>query len=123
VLHSSVVCRIAAPQEQNAHHLILKKLGLPGAERLDLSVWKTNIADRWDSLKEPVKITLIGAWFGASAGRSLACAMAGPCWPCTSDLAWPASPQALPTATCQGAQQPVPVLPGRGAHASAASGG
>lgn len=47
-------------QEQSAQHLILKKLGLPHAERLDLTVWRTGLADRWDSLKEPVKITLIG---------------------------------------------------------------
>ncbi|KAG2429539.1 hypothetical protein HXX76_010774 [Chlamydomonas incerta] len=53
-------------QEQNVHHLICNKLGLAEADKLDLSVWKANLADRWDSLVEPVKITLIGKYTNLS---------------------------------------------------------
>jgi len=35
-------------------------LGLSGSDKLDLTSWKANLADRWDSLSEPVRITLIG---------------------------------------------------------------
>eukprot|EP00983_Pelagomonas_calceolata_P127039 1161361-Pelagomonas_calceolata.AAC.14 len=38
-------------------------LGLSGSDKLDLSLWKANIADRWDSLTEPIKIALIGGCF------------------------------------------------------------
>jgi hypothetical protein len=37
-----------------------RKLGLPNSDKLDLSVWKAQLADRWDSLVDPVRITLIG---------------------------------------------------------------
>lgn len=50
-------------EAQHAHAIICKALGLTGAERLDLASWKLNLADRWDSLAEPVKITLIGEPF------------------------------------------------------------
>ena len=51
---------VIPPLRQNVHHLLCTKLGLTAADKLDLSVWKANLADRWDSLTEPVKITLIG---------------------------------------------------------------
>lgn len=39
---------------------------MSGSEKLDLSLWKTNIADRWDSLTEPVRIALIGVPVGGT---------------------------------------------------------
>lgn len=57
--------------------LATPQLGLTGAERLDLSAWKRDIADRWDSLTDPVKIVLIGKYTGArdkvAAGQTQAC--------------------------------------------------
>lgn len=53
-------------EEQGAHHMICKQLCLPNSDKLDLSAWKLNIADRWDSLVDPVKITLIGKYTGLS---------------------------------------------------------
>lgn len=52
--------------EQNVHHIICSKLGLSGADSLDLSAWRLNIADRWDSLTDPVKIALIGKYTNLS---------------------------------------------------------
>ena len=42
------------------HSATHRKLGLAGSDKLDLSVWKANLADRWDSLVEPVRISLVG---------------------------------------------------------------
>ncbi|KXZ49682.1 hypothetical protein GPECTOR_20g539 [Gonium pectorale] len=53
-------------QEQVVHELLCKRLGLTEFGKLDLSAWKTNLADRWDSLVEPVKITLIGKYTNLS---------------------------------------------------------
>uniref|UniRef100_A0A7S3R0Q0 CTP synthase n=1 Tax=Dunaliella tertiolecta TaxID=3047 RepID=A0A7S3R0Q0_DUNTE len=53
-------------ESQGAHHTICKVLGLSGSDKLDLSLWKANIADRWDSLTEPIKIALIGKYTGLS---------------------------------------------------------
>uniref|UniRef100_A0A7S0RRZ8 CTP synthase n=1 Tax=Chlamydomonas leiostraca TaxID=1034604 RepID=A0A7S0RRZ8_9CHLO len=53
-------------ESQRAHHQICRKLGLPNSDKLDLSAWKLNLADRWDSLTDPVKITLIGKYTGLS---------------------------------------------------------
>jgi len=47
-------------ESQGAHRVILAKLGLPNADRIDLSLWRTTLADRWDALTEPVSIALIG---------------------------------------------------------------
>jgi CTP synthase len=53
-------------ESQEAHKVICDKLGLPGAEKLDLTLWKTTLADRWDSLVDPVKIVIIGKYTGLS---------------------------------------------------------
>jgi len=53
-------------ESQGAHNIICKSLNLPGADRMDLSLWKNSLADRWDSLVDPVKITLIGKYTGLS---------------------------------------------------------
>ncbi|GLI63851.1 hypothetical protein VaNZ11_006954 [Volvox africanus] len=53
-------------QEQGAHQLLCAKLGLTEADKLDLTSWKVNLADRWDSLTDPVKITLIGKYTNLS---------------------------------------------------------
>ncbi|GLC65728.1 hypothetical protein PLESTF_000333500 [Pleodorina starrii] len=53
-------------QEQGAHQILCSKLGLANADKLDLTSWKFNLADRWDSLTEPVKITLIGKYTNLS---------------------------------------------------------
>ena len=47
-------------EAQGAHKAILDKLGLPNADKIDLTLWRTTLADRWDSLTEPVSIALIG---------------------------------------------------------------
>mmetsp|Transcript_17645 Transcript_17645/g.30259 ORF Transcript_17645/g.30259 Transcript_17645/m.30259 type:complete len:597 (-) Transcript_17645:302-2092(-) len=49
-------------ESQGAHHVICKKLALTGSDRLDTSRWRMNLADRWDSLVDVVKITLIGKY-------------------------------------------------------------
>ncbi|GAX75826.1 hypothetical protein CEUSTIGMA_g3269.t1 [Chlamydomonas eustigma] len=53
-------------ESQGAHKVICSKLGLPNAETLDLSLWRSTLADRWDSLTELVNITLIGKYTGLS---------------------------------------------------------
>ncbi|KAJ9516479.1 hypothetical protein QJQ45_011163 [Haematococcus lacustris] len=53
-------------ESQQAHHIICRKLNLAGSDKLDLATWKLNTADRWDSLSEPVKVTLIGKYTGLS---------------------------------------------------------
>uniref|UniRef100_A0A383WIW8 CTP synthase n=1 Tax=Tetradesmus obliquus TaxID=3088 RepID=A0A383WIW8_TETOB len=54
-------------QSQDAHKTILRVLGLSGhADKLDMHGWKTQIADRWDSLKDPVKIAMIGKYTALS---------------------------------------------------------
>ncbi len=47
-------------EAQEAHKIILAKLGLPNADKIDLSLWRTTLAERWDSLTELVTIALIG---------------------------------------------------------------
>ena len=39
-----------------------RKLCLPNSNTLDLSLWRSSLADRWDSLTDPVRIMLVGAW-------------------------------------------------------------
>ncbi len=42
--------------EQGTHTTVCTALGLPGADRLDLREWKTQIADRWDAIcADPVR--------------------------------------------------------------------
>lgn len=53
-------------ESQGAHHIICKHLGLSGSDRLSLSLWRDNLADRWDSLVEPVRIALIGKYTNLS---------------------------------------------------------
>ena len=55
-------------QEQGAHETVCRVLGLGEAVsgRLDMRRWKADIADRWDALKEPVRIALIGKYTGLS---------------------------------------------------------
>ena len=47
-------------QAQGAHETICRLLGLGGAARIDTSLWRQKIADKWDSLKEPVCIAMVG---------------------------------------------------------------
>ncbi len=49
-------------QEQDAHVNICKHLQLPGAENLDLKAWRTQLAERWDNLKETVSIAMVGKY-------------------------------------------------------------
>lgn len=49
-------------QEQDAHVNICKHLQLPGAENLDLKAWRTQLAERWDNLKETVTIAMVGKY-------------------------------------------------------------
>ena len=49
---SSFLLPCRPPQAQGAHDTICRLLGLGGAERIDTSLWRQRIADKWDSLKE-----------------------------------------------------------------------
>lgn len=49
-------------QSQGAHLTICNILGLKGADRINLSQWKLNLADKWDNLKEVVKIAMVGKY-------------------------------------------------------------
>jgi hypothetical protein len=53
-------------QAQGAHETILRVLGMSNAARCDTSLWRQKIADKWDSLKEPVTIAMVG-WPGSRA--------------------------------------------------------
>jgi CTP synthase len=57
-------------ESQNAHKVICNKLGLPNAEKLDLGIWRSTLADRWDSLTDEVNIALIGEGKGSGRGLS-----------------------------------------------------
>jgi len=79
-------------QSQNAHHTLCRQLGLQQySTRLELHDWKTHIADRWDSLKEPVRIALIGKYTVlADAYLSVIKALQHACMAANQklDLAW-----------------------------------
>lgn len=49
-------------EKQGAHRTICNVLGLQGADEIDMHRWKSQLADRWDSLKEPVKIAMVGKY-------------------------------------------------------------
>mmetsp|Transcript_3707 Transcript_3707/g.10449 ORF Transcript_3707/g.10449 Transcript_3707/m.10449 type:complete len:598 (-) Transcript_3707:418-2211(-) len=51
---------------QDAHSVICRTLGLPNAHTLDLSIWRTTLAERWDALTEPVTIAMVGKYTGLS---------------------------------------------------------
>lgn len=53
-------------EAQGAHTVICKYLGLSDANTLDLSIWRTTLADRWDSLSEVVNIAMVGKYTGLS---------------------------------------------------------
>ena len=44
-------------QQQNTHRLLLDHLQLPHADRLDLHRWRTQLADRWDTLAAEVNLS------------------------------------------------------------------
>jgi len=54
--------------DQEVHKTLMKHLGLPQsqADRLDLAHWRSTLADRWDSLKDEVKIAMVGKYTGLS---------------------------------------------------------
>uniref|UniRef100_A0A6U1F2G0 CTP synthase n=1 Tax=Tetraselmis chuii TaxID=63592 RepID=A0A6U1F2G0_9CHLO len=54
--------------DQDVHKSLMKHLGLPEeqAGKLDLEHWRTSLADRWDSLKDEVKIAMVGKYTGLS---------------------------------------------------------
>jgi len=52
--------------EQGAHSTICSILKLKGAETINMTHWKIGIADRWDNLKEPVRIAMVGKYTGLS---------------------------------------------------------
>ncbi|KAG1658793.1 hypothetical protein FOA52_011735 [Chlamydomonas sp. UWO 241] len=53
-------------EAQGAHAVICRQLGLSNAETLDLTAWRENIAERWDSLSDPVTIAMVGKYTGLS---------------------------------------------------------
>lgn len=51
---------------QNAHHTVCDHLKLTQAQPLALGEWKVNLADRWDSLTEKLRIAMVGKYTGLS---------------------------------------------------------
>ncbi|GAB4823125.1 hypothetical protein N2152v2_010171 [Parachlorella kessleri] len=49
-------------QAQGAHLTISNILGLKGAEKINLSHWKAGLADKWDNLRQLVKIAMVGKY-------------------------------------------------------------
>ena len=49
-------------EEQGAHSTICNILGLKGADRINMSRWKSFLAERWDSLTETVTIAMVGKY-------------------------------------------------------------
>ena len=53
-------------EAQGAHESICAQLQLPGADRMNLSHWKTTLADRWDNLESSLTIAMVGKYTGLS---------------------------------------------------------
>ena len=49
-------------QAQGATASICSQLGLKGAEKVNLTVWKDTLADRWDHLEARVNIAMVGKY-------------------------------------------------------------
>ena len=49
-------------QAQGAHETVCRILGLRGASSINLTQWRTQLADKWDSLTEVVKIAMVGKY-------------------------------------------------------------
>lgn len=49
-------------QAQGAPASICQQLGLKGAETVNLSVWRSTLADRWDNLEAKVNIAMVGKY-------------------------------------------------------------
>ena len=52
--------------EQRAHVTICNHLGLPGYSNIDMTVWKRDLADRWDNHIDTVQIAVIGKYTNLS---------------------------------------------------------
>ena len=52
--------------DQKAHITICNNLGLTGYSSIDMTRWKTKLADRWDALTESVSIAVIGKYTNLS---------------------------------------------------------
>lgn len=52
--------------DQDVHKSLVKHLGLPesAAASMDLQHWRSSLAERWDSLKDEVKIAMVGKYTG-----------------------------------------------------------
>ena len=53
-------------EAQGAHESICAQLNLPGADRMNLSHWKSTLADRWDNLESSLTIAMVGKYTGLS---------------------------------------------------------
>jgi CTP synthase len=51
---------------QRAHVTICNHLGLPGYSNIDMVTWKRDLADRWDSHSDHVRIAVIGKYTNLS---------------------------------------------------------
>ena len=51
-------------KDQKVHQIILNRFQLSNADRLDIEAWKQNLSDKVDSLKDKVKITVVGKYIG-----------------------------------------------------------
>lgn len=52
--------------DQGAHSTICRILGLAGSDKINMSMWRSGIADRWDNLVEEVRIAMVGKYTGLS---------------------------------------------------------
>jgi CTP synthase len=52
--------------EQRAHVTICNQLGLAGYSNIGMTVWKRDLADRWENCSEVVKIAVIGKYTNLS---------------------------------------------------------
>ena len=62
-------CTLQVPvmmMEQRAHVTICNHLGLPGYSNIDMTVWKRDLADRWDNHIDTVQIAVIGKYTNLS---------------------------------------------------------
>ena len=53
-------------QQQKAHVTICNTLGLQGYNTIDMTLWKRELADRWDALPRDIRIAVIGKYTNLS---------------------------------------------------------
>lgn len=84
---------------QGAHAALCDRLGLGGAATMDLTYWRTALAERWDGLGAKVSVAMVGKYTGEKFGGGWdgLCVCGASLFLLTN---FPTSPQACPTPTC-----------------------